>query len=197
VRGDSLRDFYAKTLAVLGLGLLAGAGAIVDYWPVSEEMPTTPPASGLTAAAPVVVRNISIEIPAPEIRAARPLRVSAKPADFVASTEALRTLDVAPAFTIAMALESAPMPADFVAVKPIPANPTDAALDLNAPPLPDGMTDESRRLFGDALHRTKERIVAARGLFNDAMSNAMTNVVGAFRKMSPFFTTTAIVPGLD
>ena len=39
MRGDSLRDFYAKTLAVLGLGLLAGAGAIVDYWPVGGRLP--------------------------------------------------------------------------------------------------------------------------------------------------------------
>jgi hypothetical protein len=39
VRGDSLRDLYAKGLAVLGLGLLAGAGALVDYWPAAVEMP--------------------------------------------------------------------------------------------------------------------------------------------------------------
>ena len=39
MRGDSLRDLYAKTLAVLGLGLLAGAGAVVDYWPVGSSAP--------------------------------------------------------------------------------------------------------------------------------------------------------------
>ena len=33
MRGDSLRDLYAKTLALLGLGVLAGTGALVDYWP--------------------------------------------------------------------------------------------------------------------------------------------------------------------
>jgi hypothetical protein len=33
MRGDSIRDLYAKTLALLGLGLLAGTGALVDYWP--------------------------------------------------------------------------------------------------------------------------------------------------------------------
>ena len=35
-------------------------------------------------------------------------------------------------------------------------------------------------------------MAAARVLLNDAM----TGVVGAFRKVSPFFSTTAIVPGL-
>lgn len=195
MRGDSLRDFYAKTLAVLGLGLLAGAGAIVDYWPVAEEMPTTPAASGLTAAAPVLVRNLSIEIPAPDTRAPRPPRAS--PADFVTSTAQFDSFDVAPAATLAMTLESAPVPTDFVAVKPIPARPADESLDLDAPPLPDGMSEESRRMFGDALRRTRAHIAAARGLFNDAMSNAMSSVAGAFRKMSPFFTTTAILPGLD
>ena len=33
MRGDSLRDLYAKVIAVVGLGVLAGAGALVDYWP--------------------------------------------------------------------------------------------------------------------------------------------------------------------
>ena len=197
MRGDSLRDFYAKTLAVLGLGLLAGAGAIVDYWPVNEEMPTIPAVSGLTAAAPVLVRNLSIEIPAPEIRAARPHHMG--PADFIASTAEFQSMDVAapPTIAIAIALESTPLPADFISMMPMPVNASDESLDLDAPPLPDGMTEESRRLFGDTLRRTKAHIAAARGLFNDAMSNAMNSVAGAFRKMSPFFTTTAIIPGLD
>jgi hypothetical protein len=39
VRGDSLRDLYAKALALLGLGLLGAAGALVDYWPVRSDIP--------------------------------------------------------------------------------------------------------------------------------------------------------------
>lgn len=38
VRGDSRRDLYAKTLALFGLGVLAGAGAVVDYWPVGVRL---------------------------------------------------------------------------------------------------------------------------------------------------------------
>ena len=39
MRGDSLRDLYAKALALLGLGLLGVAGALVDYWPVHGDVP--------------------------------------------------------------------------------------------------------------------------------------------------------------
>jgi len=51
VRGDSIRDLYAKTLALLGLGVLAGAGALVDYWPVG----ITFPEAGAALEAPTVV----------------------------------------------------------------------------------------------------------------------------------------------
>ena len=39
MRGDSLRDLYAKTLALFGLALLAGVGALVDYWPAPMALP--------------------------------------------------------------------------------------------------------------------------------------------------------------
>lgn len=51
MRGDSLRDLYAKTLALLGLGVLAGAGALVDYWPVGVNLPDAGPALDLPALA--------------------------------------------------------------------------------------------------------------------------------------------------
>lgn len=51
MRGDSLRDLYAKTLALLGLGVLAGAGALVDYWPVGVNVPDAGPAFDLPSMA--------------------------------------------------------------------------------------------------------------------------------------------------
>lgn len=39
VRADSIRDRYAKGMALLGLGLLAGTGALVDYWPTRGHVP--------------------------------------------------------------------------------------------------------------------------------------------------------------
>jgi hypothetical protein len=57
MRGDSIRDLYAKTLALLGLGVLAGAGALVDYWPSGVRLPAvessfTQPEFSLALAVP-------------------------------------------------------------------------------------------------------------------------------------------------
>jgi hypothetical protein len=51
VRGDSLRDLYAKTLALLGLGVLAATGALVDYWPTGVTVPDASSALDLPALA--------------------------------------------------------------------------------------------------------------------------------------------------
>jgi hypothetical protein len=78
VRGDSLRDLYAKALALLGLGLLGAAGALVDYWPVRGDLPTVASALALPdplTAIPGVptaslalspVKHASITRPAPD-----------------------------------------------------------------------------------------------------------------------------------
>lgn len=53
MRGDSLRDLYAKALALLGLGLLGAAGALVNYWPVRGDLPVV--ASALVVPGPSIV----------------------------------------------------------------------------------------------------------------------------------------------
>ena len=53
VRGDSLRDFYAKGLALVGLGMLAGAGAVVDYWPATLDVPRVARTPQINQPAPV------------------------------------------------------------------------------------------------------------------------------------------------
>ena len=51
MRGDSLRDFYAKTLALTGLGALAVVGALVDSWPGAPSLAPVPtPAAGTALA---------------------------------------------------------------------------------------------------------------------------------------------------
>jgi hypothetical protein len=54
VRGDSIRDLYAKALALLGLGVLAGTGALVDYWPMHVSHPVVTPALGRPDAAAAI-----------------------------------------------------------------------------------------------------------------------------------------------
>lgn len=55
VRGDSRRDLYAKSLALCGLGVLAGVGALVDYWPVAIRFPTAAAAVTPRVPAPLPV----------------------------------------------------------------------------------------------------------------------------------------------
>lgn len=72
VRGDSLRDLYAKTLALLGLGMLAGVGALVDYWPAGITLPRV--ASALRVPAPAASQHHDVDVPA---MAAAPQTVTA------------------------------------------------------------------------------------------------------------------------
>ena len=76
MRGDSLRDLYAKTLALLGLGVLAGTGALVDYWPSGVPMPAIDTAlvqPEIARSLPVPATQPNFEIPSAPARATRPL----------------------------------------------------------------------------------------------------------------------------
>jgi hypothetical protein len=193
VRGDSLRDFYAKTLAVLGLGVLAATGAAVDYWPVGEVWPAVPAVAGLLPDGPV---------PAPPL-----------PADVLTSPRAPRRtpppsfvsvnarLDASFAGTAPdVALEPAPLPESFLAVDtPLPEPSGVVAMDLEPAPivLVGAPPEDSRRLFGDAVRRTRESFAAARLFFSEklnGMGEKISGVVGAFRKVSPFFAAGVVAP---
>lgn len=86
VRGDSLRDLYAKALALLGLGVLAGVGALVDYWPARAPLPAIAGAP----LAPAIPRSIS---PAAVARAPVQTRVVSRA---VPPQSAARALQIAP-----------------------------------------------------------------------------------------------------
>jgi hypothetical protein len=90
VRGDSLRDLYAKTLALLGLGVLAGAGALVDYWPVGVRLPD----ASVTLTLPPVAMALPVPDRAPRSLASVPDQVV--PASFVRRELVDDTLDARP-----------------------------------------------------------------------------------------------------
>jgi hypothetical protein len=184
VRGDSLRDLYAKTLAVVGLGLLAGAGAIVDYWPVSEPWPAVPLVAGLRSNAPMLVRDVTREIPVPARAARRPRPVAL-------NVEAQLFYGIPPLDAAAsiVALDPMPAPDDFLHVdRALPAAWLVAAVDLGPAPAVGSEPDDSRRLFGGAIRRTRESLGVARAFLGEALSG----VVVAFRKVSPFFSTAVV-----
>jgi hypothetical protein len=91
MRGDSLRDFYAKTIALCGLGLLAGAGALVDYWPTAIEFPSVGPA--------LVLPELAQAIPPPALDRPGPVvRVSSvRSVDVARRQPAIPSFDMIPA----------------------------------------------------------------------------------------------------
>jgi hypothetical protein len=184
VRGDSLRDFYAKTLAVLGLGVLAGAGAIVDYWPVGDDPPSVPAAVALKIEAPALVQYLNRQIPVPP-----PTRRRPPPAIAVATT-AFNGLPES-AVAIGVALDPMPAPEDFLSVASgLPAFLLVEPLEIAPAPVASAAPDDSRRTFSDAVRRTRESLAAARLFLNDAFSG----LAGAFRRVSPFFVTSVVSP---
>lgn len=80
VRGDSRRDLYSKALALCGLGVLAGAGALVDYWPVGIRFPSSASFASdqTTALAPLAVPDDAFERVALRASGSRPALVMAK-----------------------------------------------------------------------------------------------------------------------
>jgi len=80
VRGDSRRDLYSKALALCGLGVLAGAGALVDYWPVGIRFPSSPSFASdqTTALAPLAVPHDALERVAVRASVSHPSQVLPK-----------------------------------------------------------------------------------------------------------------------
>jgi hypothetical protein len=147
VRGDSLRDFYAKTLAVLGLGLLAGAGAIVDYWPVGEEVPSVPAVAGLESPRLALPQNLTAEIPAPAPQIALP-----RPAPIQVMAELFNGIPANATATDAVVLTPMPVPEDFLTVdSTLPEIVLVEAAELEPPPLNGAPIAEQHRVFSDAV----------------------------------------------
>lgn len=193
MRGDSLRDLYAKTLAVVGLGLLAGAGAIVDYWPVGGELPAVPVAARLNFGVPDRPVTQPPDIPAPVMRP--PMSRAIPIETHVIFSEAFRSADAVDVFAPVPPAEPEPLPVpdfDFTfAGGPLPESFL-SMVDVDfgpAPGLSDGSDDGHRFLVG-ALRKTRESLRDARWF----LGGKFQGVVGAFRKVSPFWDASSTLP---
>jgi hypothetical protein len=186
VRGDSLRDFYAKTFVVLGLGVLAAGGALVDYWPSNGELPSVSAAPGLRRATPQLAQDLAREIPAPVLQPAiREIRIAET--THVAPTTAPAELEL----TLPAPPPAEPIPADFIlgslaidvpvfvltlGAAPIPEP-------VQSGPAPEGIGDR----VTDVLKRTRDTIKDARS----SLRGAFSGVLGAVRRANPFFNSNA------
>ena len=192
MRGDSLRDLYAKGLALVGLGLLAGAGALVDYWPTRGALPAvaTPrrpdltvqarpvPADWLTAAAqpsaPRIARR-SIAAPMPSIRVTDPS------IEFAEALALLTLTPPPPALPAPVAVLASTVPAadgDLLLLPP-PTTPAITAEVWSA-----DVDDQSFFLTG-AVKRTGASILRTSARTGASIVDAMRTVGGAVRRALP------------
>lgn len=204
MRGDSLRDLYAKTLALIGLVLLGAVGALVDYWPVRQEVPAA--AGGLRApgaARPIPAADAMIPdmkardrgmapllasaapratAPAPVVPPADSLRVSAASPRAVASgTATPPALGVPPAPPLLLAVDA---PAVFHA-RPV------AELALAAPPPAASLPVSDAAPSGlPAIVLSESPVPADDGFLADATSmmkkTGATIVTGTMKAGAPF-----------
>lgn len=188
MRGDSLRDFYAKTLALMGLALLAGVGAAVDYWPVSSPLPSIASVRLPQPEVPVLTQRLDQQIPAP---VAAPVVRAPRPAILARNIGTARflTASVANPVTPAEPPSERPAPVPDVVV---------AVAETNWPallvvqemtwlgPEPPVQMAPSPGFIGGALRKTKESIIRTGAVTGSTIAEAFRGVVGAFKKVSPF-----------
>ena len=196
---------YAKALALVGLGALAAAGAVVDYWPVSREIPRVAAVRGLAPAPPAVLRAANLAGPGSRLTPAarigsqrRPQRgpVVSVPVTPEQNLEFPWTVHAIPAgepvrFSVpgstrpTLALAAAHHLAGLemgipVATEPVPA------FDF----LPEGLhgpgTERADGLVTGALKKTGESIVKTGAATGASIADAFRGVMGAFKKVSPF-----------
>jgi hypothetical protein len=196
MRGDSLRDLYAKTLAVCGLGLLAGAGALVDYWPTAAALPFVRPAfpePALAHALPVpqdalqapsmaaVVESHALRS-ARRVQSAPPLlHVDVTPVDQMSfGQEVALAVPPAPVFHATTAQVTAGSEVALTA----PAEPA-MTLAMYAAPVSSG-EDDGNGFISSAFKKTGSSIASAGSKTGAAFVGAFRTMTGVMRRVNPF-----------
>jgi hypothetical protein len=204
VRGDSRQDLYAKFLALAGLGLLAGVGALVDYWPTDVRVPR---AANTIARLPAPAHALGVpRTPVTTLAlAVTPARVARRSASdlqigdsVISMSDLVSTSAETP---VAFVTPSAPTGLDVASgvVSTVPAQPVtltnpirySASDDSFAEPLRQysiGQQVQDTSFFGDAVRVAGGSIAAAGGSIATAGGSIATagakageSVAGAFR----------------
>ena len=211
VRGDSLRDFQAKVLAIAGLGVLAGIGALVDYWPTGGKVPSIQAGSlarpGVPVPTPASVAaarqtQIDAAVPMAALAVTRRARSVTPPATLapVAAMAVAGALPIgeplplgAVELTLTQVVPSVPpAPATAAPAEPIalPAPPV-VTLAENRPPTPSfaptfvAPEPEPGFVMG-TLKKTGAGIAKTGAVTGASIMDAFRGVAGAFKKVSPF-----------
>ena len=208
MRGDSLRDFQAKVLAIAGLGVLAGIGALVDYWPTGSNMPSIQAGSlarpGVPVPTPASVAaarqtEIDTAVPVAALAVTRRARSVTPPATLepvatVAAAGALPIGEPLPLGAVELTLTQVvpPAPATAAPAEPIalPAPPVVTWAE-NRPPTPSfaptfvAPEPEPGFVMG-TLKKTGAGIAKTGAVTGASIMDAFRGVAGAFKKVSPF-----------
>ena len=214
MRGDSLRDFQAKVLAIAGLGVLAGIGALVDYWPTGgnvppmlagslarPQVPVPTPAS--VAAARETATEIDGAIPTSGVSVTQRAQSVTQPATLqpVATVAAAGALPIGEPLALA-AIElnltqvvpsAPPAPATAAPAEPIalPSPPVVASVEPRAPNTPTFaptfvVPEPEPGFVMGTLKKTGAGIAKGGAATGASIVDAFRGVAGAFKKVSPF-----------
>ena len=207
MRGDSLRDLYAKVIAVAGLGVLACAGALVDYWPSAGNLPrVAAEARKLTLAGPLPVPAVST-VAAPMLRPAstRAARIQ-PPVVTTPEPSAITIADASVPYPTSLQTDTPPpvtasLPVEHhidlarstaVALASPPAAPEPlpvASASLDDAPIrfapPATLADESDGFFSGAVKKTRDSIVRTGRITGASIFDAFRFVGGKMKKALP------------
>ena len=195
MRADSIRDLYAKGLALVGLGMLAGAGALVDYWPTRGSLPVVvllPPRPDFTpqlrpvrtdllavaaALTPPSARPISVTTsdPVPAIRVSAPPVDLGQPVALPGAPPAAEPAIPVVLLASAPAVSSTPA-VEFLILPPLATPVIAAAFPPDA---------EHGTFLTGAVKRTGASILRTSARTGASIVDAVRTVGGAFRRALP------------
>jgi hypothetical protein len=197
-------------LAIAGLGVLAGVGALVDYWPTGSNVPAIlagslarPEVPVPTPASVAAARQIETAAPLSALAAARRAASVTEPATLepVATVAAAGAVPIgeplalgAVELNLTQVVPSAPpVPATAAPAEPIalPEPPVIAAVDNRAAHsptfAPTFVTPEREPGFVmGTLKKTGAGIAKGGAVTGASIMDAFRGVAGAFKKVSPF-----------
>jgi hypothetical protein len=205
----ALRDFQAKVLAIAGLGVLAGVGALVDYWPTGGNVPALAGSRIARPAVPVptpasiaAARQMDVIKAAARMNAAAIPR-RAQPTAQPAVLEPVATVAAVGELPIGQAVSLSPVEVTVALVPtavPVPA--TDPPAQLISLPGPPVVVDRATPTAGFAptfaptdnepgfvmgtLRKTGSSIAKGGAATGASIMDAFRGVAGAFKKVSPF-----------